>query len=225
VKPLIILDFDSTIIKDETLDKIALYKSNISDKKKQEIINITNLAMEGKIEFSEALKKRINLLSINKSDIIKVSELLKYRLSDSFNKQTNYIRSNLDTIYIISGGFKEIIYNVVKDIGIKENHIYANEFLYDSYKKVIGVVKTNCMSCENGKIKALENLDLKNGAYIIGDGYTDYQMRQVKGVKAFICFTENITRSNVCEKADFVAPSFKSAFDFIYKSESKNSIN
>ena len=45
----LILDFDSTFIKDETLDEIARYKvksSTLSDESANEIKRITNLAME-----------------------------------------------------------------------------------------------------------------------------------------------------------------------------------
>ena len=57
----LIFDFDSTFIKDETLDEIARYKvksSTLSDESANEIERITNSAMEGVIEFSEALKKK-----------------------------------------------------------------------------------------------------------------------------------------------------------------------
>ena len=113
MNPLIIFDFDSTFIKDETLDEIAKYKSktsNLSGKSAEDIIHITNLAMEGSIEFSEALKKRIKLLNLNKTDIVKISEYLKSRISPSFIEHKDNIRSNSDNIYIISGGFREIIY-------------------------------------------------------------------------------------------------------------------
>ena len=118
--PNLIFDFDSTFIQDETLDEIAKYKSRsstLSTKLVDEIIQITNLAMDGSIEFSEALKKRIKLLNLNKNDISKISDLLKTRISPSFIKHQDKIKSNCNHTYIISGGFREIIYEVVKQFG------------------------------------------------------------------------------------------------------------
>ena len=65
----IIFDFDSTIVKLETIEVLANFalkenknKSYILDTIKE----LTYLAMSGKIPFDEALNKRISLLNINK---------------------------------------------------------------------------------------------------------------------------------------------------------------
>ena len=47
MNPILIIDFDSTFIQDETLDEIANLVADNNQKK--EIKNITNQAMEGKI--------------------------------------------------------------------------------------------------------------------------------------------------------------------------------
>ena len=215
--PNLIFDFDSTFIQDETLDEIAKYKSkssNLSTKLANEIIQITNLAMDGSIEFSEALKKRIKLLNLTKSDILEISDLLKTRISPSFIKHQDKIKSNCSHAYIVSGGFKEIIYEVVKDFGINKDQILANEFIYDS-DKIIGIDIKNPLSSKDGKVKALKNLNLKAPIYVIGDGYTDFEMKQVKEVKAFICYVENINRPSVVKVADYVAKNLDETFKYI----------
>ena len=60
----IVIDFDSTIVKVETLDIFAQLSSD--NKIINQIENITNDAMEGKIGFQEALNKRIKILNISK---------------------------------------------------------------------------------------------------------------------------------------------------------------
>lgn len=215
--PKIIFDFDSTFIQDETLDEIAKYKSsssNFQDELADQIIHITTLAMEGSIEFSDALKKRIKLLNLKKIDIIKISEQLKTRISPSFVKHQNKIKSNCANIYIISGGFKEIIYEVVKDFGINRNQIFANDFIYND-DQITSVDSKNPLSSKDGKIKALKDLQLKKPIYVVGDGYTDFEMTQVKGVKAFICYTENINRPSVSKLADYVAKDLDDTFRYI----------
>src|SRR3712207_8128282 len=44
--------------------------------------------------------------------------------------------------------------------------------------------------------------------YVIGDGYTDYKLKELGLVKKFIAFTENIERDIVVAKADQVVSSF-----------------
>ena len=86
MKPLLIIDFDSTFIKDETLDEIAKFLSSNDNSKilKEKIASITNQAMEGTLDFSTALKKRVTLLSIHQKQIQEIINILQKRISDSF---------------------------------------------------------------------------------------------------------------------------------------------
>ena len=72
----LLIDFDSTIIKDESLELLSeISVKNSEDKIK--IANITRDAMEGKIGFSNALKERVALLKSTKKqlkDVITVIE-------------------------------------------------------------------------------------------------------------------------------------------------------
>tara|TARA_Y100001968_G_scaffold145285_1_gene132758 strand:- start:325 stop:987 length:663 start_codon:yes stop_codon:yes gene_type:complete len=216
LKPLLIIDFDSTFIKDETLDEVAkLLSTENSIDIKEKIIKITHQAMEGEIDFSSALKERVNLLKIHKTKINDITEILKKRVSDSFLKNKSKIRSIKNQVHIISGGFKEIINPIVEDFGIPESHVFANEFTYDKAGFINGINTQSDLSYSDGKIRALKKLDLKNGAYVIGDGSTDLEMKQVDGVSAFICFTENIDRTSVSEKADYIASNLDQVFNII----------
>ena len=73
------------------------------------------------------------------------------------------------------------------------------------------------MSYSDGKIRVVKNLNLENGAYIIGDGSTDLELKKVRGVNAFICFTENINRISVSSKADYIASDLDQVFNIIDK--------
>ena len=60
----LILDFDSTIIKGESLDLLAetVFENRLeSNLKLQEIIKLTNDGMEGKISFQESLNRRLKI--------------------------------------------------------------------------------------------------------------------------------------------------------------------
>ena len=65
------------------------------------------------------------------------------------------------------------------------------------------------------KFEQLSTLELKNGAYVIGDGMTDLELKKIKGITSFICFTENIDRKSVSNKADFIANNLDEVFKII----------
>ena len=67
-----VFDFDSTLTSVEALDvlaEISLVNNSEKDEIINEIVDITNLGIDGKISFTESLEKRIQLLNAKKSDL------------------------------------------------------------------------------------------------------------------------------------------------------------
>ncbi|MCH5599397.1 phosphoserine phosphatase [Niabella ginsengisoli] len=114
---------------------------------------------------------------------------------------------------IVSGGFKEFITPVVKKLHIKKENIYANTFLFDNEGTIIGYDDKNPLSQEGGKVKLMKELNLQGNLYGIGDGYSDFQLRESGLIKKFFAYTENISRKSVTAKADHITPSFD---EFLY---------
>lgn len=54
----------------------------------------------------------------------------------------------------------------------------------------------------------MEELNLNGDIYVIGDGFTDYEIRQAGLAKKFYAFTENVSREKVVKVADQVVTSF-----------------
>ena len=59
----------------------------------------------------------------------------------------------------------------------------------------------------------MQQLNLEGDLYGIGDGYSDFQLRESGLIKKFYAFTENIARESIVTKADHVTPSFD---EFLY---------
>ena len=91
---------------------------------------------------------------------------------------------------------------------ISNNHIFGNEFTYDSDNNIVGFEKSNPLTDVSGKAKILESLCLNGEIHAIGDGYNDYKLKAVGAASKFFAFTENIKRANVCALADIVLASF-----------------
>jgi D-3-phosphoglycerate dehydrogenase / 2-oxoglutarate reductase len=206
-----LIDFDSTFIKSEGLDELAataLQKNSNKKETLEKIKLLTQQGMDGKIPFGKSLKDRLNLLRANRTHVEKTAKLLKKNISSSILRNKSFFKTYADNIYIISGGFKELVLPVVKPFGIKENHVFANTFIFDKNDNIVGIDKKNPLSQNDGKVKLLRSLKLKGEITEIGDGYTDYKLKEAGLVDHFIAFTENIEREIVTKKADQVAASF-----------------
>jgi len=156
---------------------------------------------------AESLEQRIKLLDAGKDDIDKAVKLISRKISKSVVRNKNFFRKFSDKIIIVSGGFKEIIVPIVERFGINATNVYANSFTFDKAGKITGFDKRNVLSGSNGKINQIKALKLKGTINVIGDGYTDYELKKAGIAHKFFAFTENIERKIVSEKADHIAPS------------------
>ena len=178
--------------------------------------------MDGKLSFSESLAGRVKLLEANKADLEKLVKHLKKKVSTSFSRNKEFFKKHADEILIVSGGFKEFITPVVSHYHIKKENIYANTFLFNDEGDIVGYDTENPLSQEGGKVKLLNALKLEGDIYGIGDGHSDFQLKESGVIKKFFAFTENIERKAVAEKADHVTPSFD---EFLYVSDLPQAIS
>ncbi len=210
----LIFDFDSTFIQLETIEILAEFALS-NNKNKTIILNkikdITNLAMLGKLSFNKALSKRISMLNLEQSHIKSTSDFIIKKISKSFISNIDFLKNNSNNIYIVSGGFKNIIYSTVKQFNIIESNIYANDFIHKN--NTITINPDNPLSMDNGKSMIIKNIDGFN--IIVGDGYTDYEVKKNGFADIFIQYTENINRKELNDKADFIAENFNEIINFI----------
>jgi D-3-phosphoglycerate dehydrogenase len=211
-----VIDFDSTFTKVEAFDVLAdisLKDHPDKDKIRKEIGDITNAGMTGAISFRESLERRVSLLEANRNHIPVLVNLLKSKVSESFKRNKEFFLTFADQIYIISNGFREFIEPVVVEFGIKPENILANEFRFDGKGKIVGFDAENPLSANNGKVEQLKRLHLEGDVYVIGDGYTDYEIKNSGLANKFYAFTENVERENIMDKADHITPSLD---EFLY---------
>jgi len=214
-----ILDFDSTFTQVEALDELAAISLQGAAGKEQVLAQIkalTDSAMEGNSSFSESLTKRLALLQANKKHLQTLIGNLQQRVSDSIRRNKTFLSEHAAHIYIVSSGFKEFIVPIVTEYGLKEDHVYANTFRFDVQGNIVGFDTDNVLSQDKGKIKLLDALDLQGDVYVLGDGYTDYEIKEAGLADKFYAFTENVTREKVVAKAEHVAPSLD---DFLYQNK------
>lgn len=206
-----IFDFDSTIVQCEALDelaRLALDGKPDADVTVRKIQNLTNEAMSGKLAFDEALSKRIQLFSASEKEINLLIEKLLRKVSPSALAAKEWFRANRENIYVISGGFEDYIVPIVERLHIKSDHVFANRFLFDESGSILGFDTKLPLSKAKGKVAQLQALKLPRPIVMIGDGYSDYEVKEHGEADEFWAFIETANRPTVTEKADKIVNNF-----------------
>jgi D-3-phosphoglycerate dehydrogenase len=139
----------------------------------------------------------VKLFSIQREHIETLVPFLKSKVSESIVAHRSFLRSYADRIFIISGGFREYIVPVVEEFGISASHVFANTFVFDERGSVTGFDTSAFLAQDQGKVKQLAALGLSDEIWVIGDGYTDFQMREGRENCLFFAYTENVLREKV----------------------------
>lgn len=206
-----VIDFDSTFTQVEALDilgEISLAAHPEKDVRLEKIKEVTDRGMAGELSLRESLEARIEALDAHRNHLDELVQRLSKKISKSFERNRAFFEQNAENTYIVSNGFRDFIVPVVAKLGIKPNHVFANEFVFDDSGNIIDFDRDNVLSSNGGKVKLVEGLNLPGEVHMIGDGYTDYEVKEAGVAKQFWAYTENIERDKVKAKADHIAPSF-----------------
>ncbi len=215
--PYLVFDFDSTFTQVEGLDELAdIALAGRPDRAARvaEIRALTEQGMAGELGLAESLARRLTLLGAHRRHLAPLVAHLQGKVSASIRRNAAFFHANAARIYVVSSGFREFIEPVVAEFGIGADHVLANTFTFDAQGHITGCDTNNVLSQNGGKIRQLELLDLPGEVYVLGDGYTDYQMREAGLADRFYAYTENVARPAVVAQADEVLPTFD---EFLYQ--------
>jgi len=171
-KKLLIADMDSTIIQQECIDEIGDVLGL-----KSEIADITERAMQGELDFEEALIKRVGLLKgVSKEQLQKVVET-SIELTPGAETLVKTMNKYGATTALISGGFTFFTSRIAELVGFQHNQ--ANELLFDG-EGLSGDVGRPILG-KDAKRDALirlskENMISDQDTLAVGDGANDLAM-------------------------------------------------
>ena len=114
---------------------------------------------------------------------------------------------NAADIIILSGGFREIIAPVAERLGVSPDRVLCNDLIYDAEGVVTGVDDANPLSHENGKPTVIKALGLTGPVVMVGDGWNDAEVKLAGAADRFYAFTEIARRDKVVAVADAEAAS------------------
>lgn len=216
---IVCFDVDSTVVKYEGIDILASYHNVYNA-----VSQYTTSAMNGNITFQQALNDRLNIIKPNYNILQKCINEHKIEFTDSFTNVIHKLQQRNTDIYLISGGFIQMIEPIAKLLNISYNNIYANHLLFDknNNNQYIDVDWTQPTSHSGGKAKAVQlikqryiQLNNNNNNHndntqqqqhhqpsiiMIGDGVTDLEARTECNL--FIGYGGVALREKVRQQAD-----------------------
>ena len=205
--PTVIFDADSTIFTIETLDQLSVPILKSNPDKLEKIHELTNLGMQGKINFHQSLKKRLDILQLNKADIPPFASTLNNYITQGFKELVQDLKARNIDLWVLSGGLIEVIQPVLLSIGFDKDKIHGSGVNWDKNGDYISLSDNyplNYSKAEALKISNWHN-QWDRPRIMIGDGFTDLKLYQEKMVDNMIVYTEHAARDNVIALAPYKA--------------------
>jgi D-3-phosphoglycerate dehydrogenase len=210
VQPTLIFDFDSTLVRVETLEVLAdicLEGHPEAAEVRGRIAALTDQAMNGELGFGEALRQRLALLPLTREHVRTLVGRILDEGTPSVRRNLRFFNENAGRIYILSGGFREIIAPIAERLRVPASHVLCNDLVYDAEGRVTGVDDANPLSHADGKPKVVRALGLKGPVVMVGDGWTDAEVKLGGAADRFYAYTEIARRERVVGVADAEAAS------------------
>jgi D-3-phosphoglycerate dehydrogenase / 2-oxoglutarate reductase len=205
-----VFDFDSTLVQVESLPELARISLKHHPERVErlrEVERITELTANGKMSMAEGIALRIELASAHRKHIDSLVRVLRRSLTPSVKRNRLFFRKCRNQIYVLSNGFREFIAPVFETLGLDSRHLFANTLIFDERGYVVGYDTRNPLIHQDGKARVLRSLQLAGECLVIGDGFSDVQIKEAGLATRFYAFTENVRREPVVERADHVLPS------------------
>lgn len=177
VRPLVVLDCDSTTIQDEVIELLAESAGT-----RAEVAEVTERAMRGELDFAESLRERVATLA-GTPDTVFAEAYAKVRKSAGIDALVAEVHARGGLVGVVSGGFHEVLDPLAADLGL--DHWRANR-LEVTDGRLTGRVSGPIVDAE-AKAAALTewasaaNIPL-SATVAIGDGANDLAMMAVAGL-------------------------------------------
>lgn len=174
---LVLLDVDSTVIQDEVIDLLAARADRLA-----EVAAITRSAMEGTIDFQEALRQRVALLAGLPAGVLdEVRD--EITLTPGARTLCRTLKRLGYRIALVSGGFTPVIAPIGQDLGV--DVVRANELEIADGRltgRVIGPIIDRVAKREVLEELAATYQIPRRRTVAIGDGANDVDMLAAAGL-------------------------------------------
>lgn len=196
--PTVIFDLDSTLFACETLEKILIEKAD--EKTQQQIKRITEQGMAGEIKFLDSLKKRLALVKLSQADLMPLMQHQEGYFTNGMQELIYDLQTKKVAVWIISGTLRDIVIAAGKAVKIPQERCLGIELQWDQGGHYKGI--DDSLPINRSKWEEAQNVASawKHPVIAIGDGMTDYALREHGLVDYFIAFTEHKRRQQLLDK-------------------------
>jgi len=147
--------------------------------KQDEIWAITRQGIEGKINWEEGLKRRIELLrGIDYKTCKEVSDSLK--VMTGAKEACNALRAAGWKIMAVSGGFTIMTDRLKEELGL--DHVYSNELLFKDGKLDGVIIEVDSDKSKSALVKIKEWNEKKENIVVVVDGANDIKLFDICGL-------------------------------------------
>mmetsp|Transcript_29299 Transcript_29299/g.67458 ORF Transcript_29299/g.67458 Transcript_29299/m.67458 type:complete len:299 (+) Transcript_29299:69-965(+) len=200
----ICFDVDSTVITTEGIDTLAKHFGVHN-----EVANLTAAAMNGELEFGEAMAMRLHAIQPTRLGIEECLELERPELTTGIDELVDTLHNLGKDVYLVSGGFTIMIEPIADMLNIPRTNIWANDLVFDTAGAYKGFDRKRPTSRSGGKSEVVNILKQRYGyeaVVMIGDGATDMDARPP--ASAFIGYGGVQVRQRVKAGADWFVTSW-----------------
>lgn len=194
---LLFLDCDSTLSSIEGIDELA----RLSDPAIfEEVVNLTNAAMNGDVPLNQVFKKRMEIIRPSFDMVRIVSQSYLDHIVAGAEKLIQHAREHGWTVVILSGGFEPIIRPFADQLGIE--HVEAVPLYFDASGNYAGYGEDYPTTRNLGKneiIQQWKRAMLPEKVIMIGDGTSDLETQP--DVDLMIGFGGVVSRDKVKQGA------------------------
>jgi len=176
-KRIVLLDMDSTLIKEEVIDLLAS-KAGVGEK----VSEITARAMAGELDFKQSLQERVGLLAGVSEEVL--GQVAKeITLSPGARTLVRTLHRLGHKVGVVSGGFLDVIEPTLKELGIDFYQANRLEILDGKLTgKLLGqIIDREAKATALREFAAAEGVALSQ-TIAIGDGANDLGMLEVAGL-------------------------------------------
>ncbi|CAG5131191.1 unnamed protein product [Candidula unifasciata] len=202
-------DVDSTVCTDEGIDELAEF-CGVGP----QVAAFTVKAMGGGLTFREALTQRLGIMQPTRQQVEKFIATHSPRLSPGIKELIKELKAKNKMVFLVSGGFRSIIAPVANELGIPQEHVFANRLLFNEDGSFAGFDTDELTSETGGKPKVVQLIKDKYSLktlVFVGDGVTD--MEACPPADAFIGYGGNVVRNKVKEESAWYITDFKQLTD------------
>lgn len=203
----ICFDVDSTFCQDESIDELAEYLG-VGEKVKE----LTAKAMGGSVLFQDALAERLGVMSPSQVDVDNFLRDHPHILSAGIEELLQVLKEKNVKIFLVSGGFRQIIHPLAESLEIPISHVFANNLTFDESGKYSGFDTQEFTSRSGGKKEAVVYIKKNWGldtVIMVGDGATDAEAKDPAGADLFIGYGGTVFREGVAKRSDWYVMDIK----------------